>query len=44
MLLIVLKKDSFKLINNNAHGKKMEKFRRRTNVRLINNAKDYMSI
>ena len=31
----------FKLINNSVYGKTMENLRKRINVRLINNVKDY---
>ena len=41
MLIIVLKKAFFKLINNSVSGKTVESLRRRINVRLINDAKDY---
>ena len=41
MLIIVLKKAFFKLINNSVYGKTVESLRRRINVRLINDAKDY---
>ena len=34
-------KSLFKLINNSAYGKTMENLRKRINVRLVNNAKDY---
>ena len=33
---------SFKLMNNSAYGKTMEILRKRINVRLVNNAKDYL--
>ena len=29
-------------MNNNAYGKTMENLRKRINVRLVNNAKDYL--
>ena len=41
MLIIVLKKAFFKLINNSVYGKTVESLRRIINVRLINDAKDY---
>ena len=41
MLLTVLKKDFFKLMNNNIFDKTIESLRKTINVRLINNAKDY---
>ena len=34
-------KDFFKLMINSVYGKTMEKLRKRINVRLANNAKDY---
>ena len=34
-------KDFFKLMNNSIYGKTMEHLRKRVNVRLVNNAKDY---
>ena len=40
MLLIVLK-SFFTLMNNNAGGKTMENLRKRVNVTLVNNSKDY---
>ena len=41
MLLIVLKKIFFKLMNISTFGKTMENLRKRMNVRLVNNAGDY---
>ena len=35
-------KDFFKLMINSAYGKKMENLRKRINVRLINNEKDFL--
>ena len=35
-------KDSFKLMNYSVFGKTMESLRKRINVELINNAKDYV--
>ena len=35
-------KDFFKLIINSAYGKTMENLRKRINVRLVNNAKDFL--
>ena len=34
-------RDFFKLMNNSVYGKTMEKLRKRINVRLVSNAKDY---
>ena len=42
MLLIVLKKIFFKWIINSAYGKTMEHLRKRINIRLVNNEKDFM--
>ena len=42
MLLIVLKKDFFKLMINSVYGKTMENLRKRINVRLVNNEKDFL--
>ena len=41
MLLKVLKKNFFKLMINSVYGKAMENLRKRTNVRLVNNEKDF---
>ena len=35
-------KSLFKLMNNSAYGKTMQNLRKRSNVRLVNNAKDYL--
>ena len=35
-------KDFFKLMINSVYGKKMENLRKRINVRLINNEKDFL--
>ena len=42
MLLIVLKKIFFKLMNNSVFGKTVENLKKRISVRLVNNAKDYI--
>ena len=42
MLLITLKKIFFKLKINSVYGKTMENFRKRINVRLLNNEKDFL--
>ena len=42
MLIIVLKKIFFKLMINSVHGKTMENLRKRINVRLVNNEKDFL--
>ena len=42
MLLIVLKKDFFKLMINSVYGKAMENLRTRANVRLVNNGKEFL--
>ena len=42
MLLMILKKVFFKLMINSVCGKTMEKLRKRTNVRLVNNEKDFL--
>ena len=39
-MLIVLK-ENFKLIINSVYGKTVENLRKRINVTLVNNAKDY---
>ena len=36
-------KDFFKLMINSVYGKTMENLRKRVNVRLINNAKDFLN-
>ena len=36
-----LEKDFFKLMTNSAYGKIMENLRKRINVRLVNDAKDF---
>ena len=42
MLLIVLKKNFFKLMINSVYGKTMKNLRKRINVRLVNNEKDFL--
>ena len=42
MLLIVLKKIFFKLMINSVYRKTMENLRKRINVRLVNNEKDFL--
>ena len=42
MLLMISKKDFFKLMINSVYGKTMENLRKRINVRLVNNAKDFL--
>ena len=41
MMVIVLKKKIFKLMNNSIFGKTMENLRKRINVALVNNVEDY---
>ena len=41
MLVINLKKNYFKLMITSVYGKTMENLRKRINVRLINNEKDF---
>ena len=42
MLLMILKKIFFKLMIISVYGKTMEYLRRRMNVRLVNNEKDFV--
>ena len=42
MLQIVLKKISFKSMINSIYGKTMENLRKRINVKLVNNEKDFL--
>ena len=42
MLLMILKKIFFKLMINSDYGKAMENIRKRINVRLVNNEKDFL--
>ena len=42
MLLMILKKSFFKLMINSVYGKTMENLRKRINVRLVNNEKDFL--
>ena len=37
-------KDFFKLMINSAYGKRIENLRKRINVRLVNNKKDFLNI
>ena len=39
---MILKKIFFKLMINSLYGKTMEKLRKRINVRLVNNAEDFL--
>ena len=41
-MLLVLKKDFFRLMINSAYSKTMENLRKRINVRLVHNEKDYL--
>ena len=42
MLLMILKNIFFKLMINSVYGKAMENLRKRVNVRLVNNEKDFL--
>ena len=42
MLLIVLKKNFFKLMINSAYGKTMENLKKRINIRLVNKQKSFL--
>ena len=42
MLLVVLKKTFSKLVINNVYGKTMENLRKKINVRLLSNEKDFL--
>ena len=42
MLPIVLKKVFFKLMINSVYGKTMKNLRKRINVRIVNNEKDFL--
>ena len=44
MQLIVLKKKMFKLMKNSIFGKTMEHLRKIMSVKLVNNAKDLLSV
>ena len=43
MLLMILKRIFFKLMINSVHGKTMQNLRKRINVRLVNNAEDFLN-
>ena len=42
MLLMILKRIFLKLMINSVHGKTMQNLRKRINVRLVNNAEDFL--